>query len=181
MSSTPKQQGHLDGLCGVYSIINSFKAVLGTSLKDESVQLLFEACCRSVSAWPATLWEGLDFEELKDVIERAKISESDLFGAVEITFPFALSTPRTSKCYWQEFHKLFKDHPKGCAIVGMTHPHLHWVTVTPKSEKQLRIHDSSPTGSIKTKNISQIHAGDRLPSDKHWMLARNELVFFRKL
>ncbi len=180
MTSIPKKQGHLDGLCGVYSIINSFKQVLGKSLKEEDVQLLFEACCRSVSAWPATLWEGLEFDELKELIERAKISEPDLFKVVKVTFPFANSTPPTSEAFWSKFHALFEKYPESCAIVGMTHPHFHWVAVTRKSQKQLDIHDPSPTGSVKTKNISQIHAGDRRPSNKHWMLARNELVFFRK-
>ena len=180
MNSTPKRQGQLDGLCGIYSIINSVKQVLGRSLNEDNVQLLFEACCRSVSAWPATLWEGLDFEDLKDVIERAKRTEPGLFADVKVSFPFEKYTPSTSEEYWQRFHDLFKEHKGGCAIVGMAYPHLHWMAAMPKSEKQLSVYDPSPNGSITTKNISQIHAGDRRPIKKHWKLERNELVFFRK-
>lgn len=180
MNATPKRQGHLDGLCGIYSIVNSYKQVMGKSLNKDDVPLLFEACCRSVSAWPATLWLGLDFEELMDVIERTKRNEPELFEPVEITFPFRKSTPQTSEAYWRDFHIMFEKHPDGCAIIGMTHPHHHWVAVTLKSKKQIAIHDSSPDGPLKVKNISQIHAGDRLPEQKHWKLERNELVFFRK-
>ena len=180
MNSTPKRQGQLDGLCGIYSIINSFKQVMGRSLEENDVQLLFETCCRSVSAWPATLWAGLDFDELREVIKRAKKTEPSLFEKVTISFPFANSTPPTSEEYWRQFHSLFERYPEGCAIVGMAYPYLHWIAVTPKSQKQLIIHDPSPNGPIKAKNISQIHAGDRRPKKKHWKLERNELVFFRK-
>jgi hypothetical protein len=180
MISKPKRQGQLDCLCGIYSIVNSFKQVLGSSLDEDDVKLLFEACCRSVAAWPVTLWKGLDFEELMDVIKRAENIEPRLFEAVEFSFPFEKSTPPTSKMYWQRFHTLFEEYPEGCAIIGMTHPDAHWVVALPKSEKQLSIHDPRAVGPIATKNISQIHAGDRRPPKKHWKLERNELVFFRK-
>lgn len=181
MKSDTKRQGHLDGLCGIYSIVNAFKVVTGKAATDEDISSLFESCCRSVSAWPSTLWEGMDFETLKDVIARTRALESELLKNLLITFPFENPTPTTSEEYWGRFLALFEEFPDGCAIIGKTHPDMHWVAVTVKSEKQLSIHDSNPVGSIKVKNISQIHAGDRLPKGKHWKIARNEFLFFRNI
>lgn len=181
MKPDAKRQGHLDGLCGIYAIINAFRVVTGKATNDKDVSSLFETCCRSVSAWPSTLWEGMDFEAMEDVIARAKIYEHDLFKNLRITYPFKESTPKTSELYWARFSEIFESFPNGCAIIGRTHPDMHWVAVTVKSEKQLNIHDSSPFGSTRVKNISQIHAGDRLPEGKHWKIARDEFVFFRSV
>lgn len=178
MNKDLKRQGHLDGLCGIYAVVNAAKAVLGKSVAgDEEILFLFRTLCRSVSAWPLTLWEGLNFEELIDIVDRT-ICHNTILNKLDISYPFTKSTPQSSDQFWQRFHEIFERNSGAYAVIGMTHPHLHWVTATPKSRKQLSIIDSSPCGDIRVKNISQIFAGERLQKGYHWKIERSEVILF---
>lgn len=41
-SARPFKQGHLDGLCGIYSIVNGFRLVLGRRLNQSKCEQLFD-------------------------------------------------------------------------------------------------------------------------------------------
>jgi hypothetical protein len=179
------KQGTLDGLCGIYAVVIACRGVMSRSSEErkkhtEYHKRLYEACCKSVTTWPRTLWEGLDFDALIEMIENAQRLEPEIFQSISVSYPFAKKEPATSENYWIEFKKLFDDDPKGFALIGMSKPDEHWLVVRRKTDKQLEIIDPSPLREAKCKNISDIHAGPNKLSKKTWQIQRNELVFFTR-
>ena len=56
-----QHQGGLDGLCGVYAVVN---AALLCGLSDQ--EAVFKAACRAIprKRWPNPLWNGINYNEL---------------------------------------------------------------------------------------------------------------------
>ncbi len=64
----PLRQGDLDGLCGVYAIVNAFCA-LCPELDDDLVQIMFAELIKKLKAANAAsateaIYDGIDFETL---------------------------------------------------------------------------------------------------------------------
>ncbi|WP_374576429.1 hypothetical protein [Phenylobacterium sp.] len=73
MTIKTHQQGSLDGLCGVYSVHNALRQLLGARTDEAFDQRLFRAVLRAVprSAYPEVLWRGMDLDQLLRVSGRA--------------------------------------------------------------------------------------------------------------
>ena len=173
----PKYQGELDGLCGIYAIINAFE-YLGIEHDD-----LFEDICQVFTAkrWPNLLWEGTYFGDLKRAIADCKKIYTEL-DSVKISYPFWKKVPKNNEDYWKCFHKLFDNaQPESCALIGMTKPSYHWIVAKKeKGKKKIHFIDSDPRKPNVVKKESSLHAGEKHKT-KQWIICRNELIFFEKL
>ena len=125
-------QGKLDGLCGPYAIVNAYDRC---SVEEDWLgQHLFNIACLAVDGWPGILWEGVSFRQLRTMLaacqkelKKAYREAGEEFH-IEVEYPFlGKRTPRSNQEYWRRFEDLFSCDEIVCGILGMEHPHEHWI------------------------------------------------------
>jgi len=176
MKPVTKKQGHLDGLCGVYAIVNAFSEVGLKSSED-----IFREACKSLSPnrWPKTLWEGTTMRDLevmiKSCIDELKISD------VVVRYPFRSQQPLSDSQFWLEFDDLFSERRKSkCAIIGFEEPSLHWLVAKPKGMSILFI-DSDGFRGRSHISREEIYAGRRRSNGQEYRMDRKDVILFERL
>jgi hypothetical protein len=137
MKKKPWQQGHFDGFCGVYSLINAINYLQDDFSEDES-QKLFEYLVRTIGPGFSAL-EGLDFDPLCDLAETVP---GYLKGRprLRLTRPFVGETFVDPDEYFDVLQSLLMRNR--IAIIGLGAPWDHWTVVTAISKKSARFFDS---------------------------------------
>ena len=64
----PFTQGELDGLCGIYAVINAYRLLWGDEFGHDRAAKLFK---RMAKAAPLAVFDGLGYNELLDLIALA--------------------------------------------------------------------------------------------------------------
>ncbi len=175
MTSKPKKQGHLDGLCGIYSIVNAL------SFHGQSdARRLFKVCCDALapSRWPSTLWSGTSLRDL-EVMLKACREAFDMDG-IAISYPFRSTQPASNRDFWNEFDHLFVDQPTTtCAIIGLETPHYHWL-VAKRDGEGLHFIDSEGIDDGHMVPRSDIYAGARRTGSETYRVNRKEVILFKR-
>lgn len=174
--SKSSRQGELDGLCGPYAITNALMYLGHQGDRGE----VFQTACSAISRsrWPALLWEGTTFGDLKKMIGAC------LTGAtvgIEVSYPYWLAAPSSNAAYWQDFDTIFNgdDEDVVCGIVGITRPSDHWLVII-RDGGRIVFLDSDAHWPSKRVNRTSLYAGERGPRSKKWIINRRELVVFRR-
>ena len=141
----PYQQGDLDGLCGVYSIVNAVRA-LCPELDHEGAEWLFAHLMQSLSE------AGVDLS-IAVVSGIGRVELGRLIGAaiayiteeleIELTvkrLPKALRLSSNLGELWQAFEASLS--PDCVAIIGIAGIHSHWTIAAQITPKQVRLYDS---------------------------------------
>lgn len=175
--SGAKKQGHLDGLCGVYAVVNAF-----LKLKAGNENEIFRACCCALSdsRWPKTLWEGTSLRDLETMIKSCleKVNGLDRF---HVSYPFRVNQPKSNGEFWQEFDSLFANNrEKKSAIIGLTKPDLHWLVALPK-RRNIEFIDSDRLSSNTKVPREDIYAGDRRTNGQTYCVDRKEVIIIEKV
>lgn len=176
MKTNTKRQGHLDGLCGAYAIVNAF-----TELGHQSPEEVFHTACRALapSRWPETLWVGTTLRDLETMIkacmDQLKVDD------VNVSYPFRSRQPASNAEFWMEFDGLFSENRRyKCAIVGLEEPSLHWLVVKPRVQALLFV-DSDGLRSRSRISREKIYAGQRRNNGQEYRLNRKEVILFEKV
>ena len=145
----PLQQGHLDGLCGVYAVINAVNIVQGP-LRKPANRALFETCLQYLASRRCLIQRmtgyGTDGSELNQLLK-----------IVQQHYPLHCSTPfrqrRTLKFeqYWQECHEFLRV-PQSIILVNLKGYHQHWTLIERMTETTLYLHDSSGLKYLSKRN-----------------------------
>jgi len=171
----PAYQGELDGLCGMYAIANVVSFVLELGKEQE----IFEIACQGLSKnrWPEVLWEGTTFGDMQRMLRTVQDYVDE--PALKVKYPFSKNTPKTNAAYWKAYDEIFSDPTAVCAIIGLWKPSEHWI-VSATFGKRERIYfiDSTAELPFDRKNRTSLHAGNRLPKGKSWLIDRKELIVF---
>lgn len=171
----PKYQGELDGLCGMYAIINAYEHC-GVEQSDA----VFKASCNALahSRWPGVLWEGTTFGDLQRMIVSCRDTVEGA-SEVKVSYPFSKKTPRTNVEYWKRLDEIYDlNDAWRCMIIGVSRPWNHWIVATRKSKKRFKFLDSDPRAPEKTKNRSMLHAGSKNGNPNKWIIDRDALAIF---
>jgi hypothetical protein len=138
------RQGDLDGLCGVYAIINALRYLF--QLKEDHCRALFAALIKALHRrcrrpHHPILW-GMSFSTLKRLIEAAQTCKV-LDGAQTFQArPLRLS--RDQRNLPQLWSGLSQELTPTCvAIVGLSGVDNHWSVIYKVTPKTLRLLDSS--------------------------------------
>ena len=174
-------QGKLDGLCGPYAIVNAYDRCGLT--EDWLGQDLFNITCLAVDGWPAILWEGTSFRQLRKMLtacqkelEKAYKETGEKFH-IKVEYPFSGNRrPKSNREYWMRFEELYSHDDVVCGILGMEDPHQHWVAFENK-RISLSIFDSDAKGERWRIKKGDIHTGRRCL--RKYLINRCELVVFR--
>ena len=175
----PYRQGDLDGLCGLYSTVNAFRA-LCPELDDEAVSVLFATLIGhlpKVGADPAlVVTGGVGRGELQRLIIKARtymLEELDI--ALKVTrLPKGLRRDGDLDMVWGTLAKRLS--PTCVAILGLGGRHSHWTVATGATRQQIRLYDSSRMGVLKRRRCTVGRASKRTSiSPVHvWLIERQE-------
>ncbi len=138
------RQGDLDGLCGVYSIVNALGHVL--QLRDEQCQQLFEKLIKALEQdcchlHKHLLW-GMSFRQLRRLV--AAVSRCRLEGQklAFTTRPLRLKRQqRTLSHLWTALDE--EVGPTCVAIIGLSGVDDHWCVIHNVTPKTLWLLDAS--------------------------------------
>jgi hypothetical protein len=138
------RQGDLDGLCGVYSIVNALRHVL--RLRDEQCTKLFgrliKALERTCPRLHHPLLEGMYFPRMKQLVAVAGQGRIDGRSLKFATRPLRLRRDQnTLPSLWSALDQ--EVGPACVAIVGITGASDHWCVVYRVTPKTLWLLDSS--------------------------------------
>lgn len=137
----PYSQGYLDGLCGVYSLINAMRIVLNLSPK-ESAQLFKRIikCMEERKRISSFVVNGLCPVDIQYTLR----------NIIEPKYPIIWSRPYLRrrnlqiKSYWQELLAfLGEDDHRAVIMTVHVDQYSHWSVVHSISPKQLRFFDSA--------------------------------------
>src|SRR5215210_5967834 len=139
----PYRQGRLDGLCGVYALINALR-LLYPRLDEDDCERAFCALIRArarQSASPlAIISGGLSRRELLRLI-----GSWQRFAAKELGITLSVSRLKVSepslRGIWRGLCGALDD--KSVAIIGLDGAERHWTVAHAATERTLRVTDSS--------------------------------------
>lgn len=149
-------QGSLDGLCGVYAIINSL--ILMEAMRSDFAPEVFEALCKKIDKKAQRLFKvlvgGMEVRELGRLVDEA-------FG-----FVFKNGGPRLTREIafnqkdiplaeaWDRIHDHVRLNGPGSAIISLGGIHNHWTCVRAVSEGEIRLQDSDGLRTLKRSNCT---------------------------
>lgn len=177
-------QGSLDGLCGLYAIVNAFD--LCDIEEDWLGDDIFAFACKAIDGWPEVLWDGTTFDQMINMLKNIEQVMKHIFEKhncpfpITTDYPFLKGEPRDNKDYWRRFDEIFKSDNAVCGIAGMEHPDRHWFAFINWRDSLIAFDSTAtPRGGLQRMPRSRIHAGSR--KRNHYVLNRGELIVFRKV
>ncbi len=153
----PFQQGALDSLCGIYSLINAESLVNDTKIDDS--QILFNETMEFLEKeqiLASILTDGMLLKQMQLVL-------NDVIGAriQNKTLPYCgIANPALGE-FWSEVLSFLNESPRRAVILGLSGVHDHWTIIKEISDKQIKLFDSSGIKSINRRFCTTSDATDR--------------------
>ncbi|MBO1904235.1 hypothetical protein J4G37_04850 [Microvirga sp. 3-52] len=159
------EQGHLDGLCGIYSIINALIHLLQTrSFTDEVARVLFRHLVDSVpkSNRADILLDGMDVFQLEKLCRHAsKFMLQECGLTIEVRRPFKDRRFRTVTDFLYEVSKIWAEHYSGVIIgIEWSQQEGHWSVLRGIERNRILLADSDKIKSLSRRSLS-VASGER--------------------
>lgn len=170
------RQGTLDGLCGVYSIVNGVKLMLGQSFDERR---LFSDLIMSLgSKAPKMIVSGMHLCQYMELMRLTKRLLADMEIGVHFRHAFA-ARPATLQDYWNTLETHQASHGAGSVILGMDGVYNHWTCIERVEAHGLKLADSGTMNfvardrcTIRRHSSARPH---RLLPTQTFLLSRNDL------
>ena len=147
----PYEQGYLDGLCGVYSVINATR-LLVKGISEEECMKLFEKCLTHVEQrkrLSKAITTGISKSDLSSILK----------NVVMVKYPIARQNPFRGvddigvDDFFGEIQSFLNEDSKRTVIAGLIgNGWDHWTVIKSISPKRVMLFDSA---LMKTINISR--------------------------
>lgn len=145
VSRKASAQGSLDGLCGIYAIINACDQILGTPLKnDERVHLFCKLTSLLDDGRPIgdVIHDGIGFRKLGELIDVASRTLA-LTRRIRIERKVAWKTVDAPlDDFWETLATHLKVEGRASVILSIEGKHRHWTVVESITENRLNLADS---------------------------------------
>ena len=139
----PYQQGRLDGLCGLYALINALR-LLCPRLDEDACERVFcaliRARARQTASPLAVISHGLSRRELVQLIDPWRRFVRKELG-IKLTVERLKVSEPTLPGLWQGLCEAL-DGGQSVAIVGLDGAARHWTVAYAATERTLRVADS---------------------------------------
>ncbi|HTP00854.1 MAG TPA: hypothetical protein VMJ64_05720 [Anaerolineales bacterium] len=156
-SLPPFQQGGLDSLCGLYSIVNADRFINHSS--DESAQVLFDSIIHYLSR-RRLLAKML----IGGVIHRQMVAIlNDVAGEriPNLWIPWrGIPTPELYT-FWRSMQNFLDGTPGRAVILGLQGYHDHWTVIETITDKSIFLYDSALIVRLPRYACSTSHANGR--------------------
>lgn len=172
MRMLPYDQGCLDGLCGIYSIVNATNLIVRNMREKEAIKL-FGKCMRHVEKHRSlgkVSTAGIDENDLWSILQKLVLVDYP----VNIERPFYRNGKMSVNDYLRELREYFGQGGKRSAIISVEDEDGdHWTVIKAMTTKQISLFDSS---LMKTINVDRcvVHK----PNKKKPYLLTPALTFF---
>ena len=193
----PLQQGEMDGLCGIYALVNAISSLAGQRLSEEDGTDLFKELIRSIykrnnrkrKKKPKTpiefIWDGTSTREISHMLKKTKKFLKDRNLNLDWKKPLqGRNRPNNVDQYWRRLQEAFNEYggPGKCVAIvdynwqiNNNEEDGHWTCVTNVTEKILFLHDSLIKRGIKCKKMykSRCTLGNPTSGRPHRLFAHN--------
>ena len=136
----PFQQGGLDSLCGLYSIINAERIINRSS--DEETQQLFDGLIHFLSRrglLSKLLIGGIIHTQMLTILD--KVVGKQRISNVEIPFRGVPNPDLTT--FWKSMQSFLDGTPGRAIILGLQGYHDHWTVIESITSRSILLYDSS--------------------------------------
>ncbi len=146
------RQGDLDGLCGVYSVVNAVRALCPEIGRDAAAWLFAELMqsLREAGANPSrAISGGIGRSTLMALLrEAASCIENEYEVALKVLrLPQPLRKTKKLDELWVALAEMIS--PTTVAILGLGGNQSHWTVAVKVSDKQITLFDSSRMGALR--------------------------------
>jgi hypothetical protein len=127
----PEMQGHIDGMCSVYAVLNACKFMFDDS--EQSDERLFKFLCQSISdLFPKIIYDGTEVAGIKRLLD-ASIAWTAKTHRREMTWsqPLKRRPMADVEEYFSYVRTQFDASPgaRTAAIIGLGKPWGHWTVI----------------------------------------------------
>jgi hypothetical protein len=134
----PFQQGGLDSLCGLYSIVNAERIINHSSA--EQAQALFDDMVHFLSRkrlLTRLLLDGVIHSQMLLILEKV------VNGRISnVETPWRSQTTPELDTFWQSMRDFLDGTPGRAIILGLNGVHDHWTVIHSISSKSVFLYDS---------------------------------------
>lgn len=144
MRPLPRPQGHFDGLCGPYAVINAIADLFPRGFKEQE-RPLFEALIGSMNErmFRAALLRGTSVNDMRRLMRIAAgfVGERGL-GEIRWSNPFRTEAPERIDRFWNRLGERV-EAGRSVAILAIERPEQHWTVGTVVKPSTIRLKDSA--------------------------------------
>jgi hypothetical protein len=151
----PFQQGGLDSLCGLYSIINAERIINRSS--NEDAQRLFNDLIHFLSRrrlLPRLLIEGIIHTQMLLILE--KVVGKQRISSVEVPWRGVPNPDLTS--FWRSMQAFLDGTPGRAIILGLQGYHDHWTVIESITDRSIFLYDSSEIKRLPRSRCTTVYA-----------------------
>lgn len=167
------KQGQLDGLCGIYAVINALRLLVRIS-RDECYELIYESVLVIEKKKPVSdfIIDGISVFDVSVIIRDIVCPQYD----VTRTKPFHRRAQVSVDEYWDTLGQFMGSGEQRSVIMAIeTHHWGHWTVVRRVTEKQLILYDSG-----QCKVVNRRHCSTSMLSSETPVLIYVSQTFFLK-
>ena len=140
----PEHQGHIDGMCAVYSVLNACKLLFDHS--DKLDAKLFKALCEAIpDLFPKIVYDGTEVAGISRLLDAAKEWTAHIHKR-ELSWsqPIHRITITTVEDYFAYVRSALDsgDGERKVAIIGLGKPWDHWTVVRSVERRRAVFFDS---------------------------------------
>jgi hypothetical protein len=180
----PFRQGHLDGLCGLYSIVNALDLMRDGGLthsEDEAHRIMRALVDAVPERFPRAIWDGTKVQHIRRMLVAA-----DAFARKRYKFGLDWNEPFLRRDFdtpAQYLAALREELVGGhLAIIGLAPPWDHWTLVQKARSDGLDCVDSI---ELKHLDLAELHirkrAKDKSPEDAEFVLDIHQVFVLRRV
>lgn len=184
MADEPFRQGHLDGLCGLYAIVNALDLLRDGGLthsEDEAHRIMRALVDAVPEHFPRAIWDGTKVRHI-----RRMLAAANLFARKRYKFGIDWSEPFLRRDFDTptQYHAALRAELDGghLAIIGLAPPWDHWTLVRAASDEGLDCVDSI---ELKHLALSDLHirkrAKDKPPVDAEFVLDIHQVFLLKRV
>jgi hypothetical protein len=159
MTKTPYEQGALDGLCGVYSIVNAARIV--QRLDDEAGKDLFRQIIIYLSQrrmLGRILVEGLNLHVIGGIFRN--VNE---LGSLQRNMPFKRDPETPLDRFWTDMLAFLGDCAGRAVLLGLGGVYDHWTVVESITDRRIRLFDSYGLKTLNRHRCTTLRPTSRRP------------------
>ena len=156
-SRKPFRQGDLDGLCGIYSTVNSVRA-LCPEIDNNDASYLFDHLIQQLPVAganaPVAIANGIGTGELGRLLAKAiryVAAEHDIALGVA-RLPKALRGTADIKRLWSALADAVS--PTCVAVIGLSGKHDHWTVAAQVTPEQMYLYDSGEMSLLRRRHCT---------------------------
>lgn len=162
MNLLPYEQGYLDGLCGIYSVINATRLIV-TGMREEDAMKLFGKCMIHVEGRKSlgkVSTDGVLMSDIWSILKKVVLIKY----AIVAERPFQKTREISLDDYFNTLREHFSKGGRRAAIISFECDDWdHWTVVKSISMKRLMLFDSSMMKSINIAKCTVNHPTKRNP------------------